>query len=102
MKDFDDQLLDILLVLDSSLDTISTLRGIYEEYCYSDVEDNQERGYDFIQRALKEKEQDAILNRKKIETLHNKVKGTINLVNDSLRQHFISDADHCIPSSRVS
>ncbi|MCJ1242727.1 hypothetical protein MMC14_010736 [Varicellaria rhodocarpa] len=87
LKDVQDQVIDILVVLDSTSDTIESMIEKYKQFnqdCddpqgnYSDIE------FDAIQSALQEKRREVFLNRKKVETLHTKVRGTISLLSDLL------------------
>lgn len=82
LKAFEDQLIDILVVLDSTSDTISSLREKYQEFCQEmkpSFED-QKKGVDTISRALEEKQREVLLNRKRVEALHTKIQGTMSLV----------------------
>lgn len=83
LKDFEDQLTDIVLVLDSTHDTITSLLEKYQQFC----RDNSSletacnpSDFDPIESALQEKQRDVRSSRRKIETLHTKVRGTTDLV----------------------
>lgn len=83
VKDLEDELFDIKLVFDSLHDTIDgLLRNYNRHWLFSDNSSKQdgERDFDCIYQALHEKSKDVMLNRKKLETLHIKLKGTIKLV----------------------
>lgn len=81
LKIHEDQLIDILVVLDSNLDTIVSLKEKYREYCQEVV--LFPAGHftiDAINNALEEKQQEVLLNRKKIGALQTKIRGTMSLV----------------------
>ncbi len=80
LKHLEDQVIDILLVLDATCDTVVALHEKYKQFCLSAEHDVETDEIDFIETALSEKQQDVISNRKKLETLHSKVQGTTNLV----------------------
>lgn len=83
LKDFEDQLTDITLVLDSTHDTIVSLLEKYQHFCRdycTMAEDASRRDFDPIDCALQEKQRDVRSSRQKVETLHTKVKGTTDLV----------------------
>ena len=78
---FEDQLIDIFLVLDSTLDTISSLKERYQEFCLEmKPPELQANRLDSIGCALKEKQREVLLTRKKVEALHTKIQGTMTLV----------------------
>ncbi len=85
LKDFEDQLVDILLVLDTTHDTILSLLDKYKQYC-SDcrrhLECIDDQNFDSIESALGEKQRDVKSTRRKIETLLAKIRGTTKLVSD--------------------
>lgn len=82
LKGFQDEVVDILVVLDSTLDTIAFMIEKYKQFCRdistsTDLADNE---LDPIQLALHEKQQEAYTSKKKVEASHTKVQGTISLV----------------------
>lgn len=83
LKDFEDRIVDILLVLDSILDTISSLAETYKQFCL-DLNTNEEGQadgeFDSVAFRLQEKLREVISSRRKVENLHTKVQSTINLV----------------------
>ncbi|MCJ1263928.1 hypothetical protein MMC22_003798 [Lobaria immixta] len=87
LKDIEDQIIDILLVLDSTSDTISSVAEMYKQFCqgsskiYEDLNDDE---FDLISFSLQEKQRDVVQNRKKIETLHAKIQGTATLLSSLL------------------
>lgn len=87
LKEMEDQLIDVLLVLEATRDTIKTLLENYQQYCRDTshrLEDGFDEGYDPIDCALQERERDIDSNRRKVETLYTKIQGTTNLVRDRL------------------
>ena len=83
LKDFEDRIIDILLVLDSILDTISSLAETYKQFCLDFNTNKENRGdddFDSVAFRLQEKLQEVTSNRRKVENLHTKVQSTINLV----------------------
>lgn len=83
LKDFEDQLTDITLVLDSTHDTIVSLLEKYQQFCRdycTMAEDVSRRDFDPIDCALQEKQRDVRSLRQKVESLKNKVNGTTALV----------------------
>lgn len=81
LKAFEDQLIDILIVLDSTLDTISSLREKSQEFC-REVKPflEYQANLDAISCALEEQQREVLLNRKKVEALQTKIQGTMSLV----------------------
>ena len=83
IKDFEDSIVDMLLVLDSTIDTISSLVENYKRFCL-DTEANpvgtNSEDFDPVAFAFQEKHREVIFNRKKIETLQTKVQGMSSLV----------------------
>ena len=84
LKDLEDELLDILLVFDSLYNTIQALLRHYNQFCLASEVESKNDAFDYISDALSEKSEDVVLNRKKIQSLHTKVKGTIELVSSGL------------------
>lgn len=83
LKAIEDEIMDTLLVLDSTSDTILSVSKMYKHFSHDspatshDVNDDE---FDFISSSLNEKKLDVDHNRKKVETLHVKVQGIANLV----------------------
>ena len=83
LKDFEDLLIDHLLLLDSTAETIASLSESYYSYCRackplshdSSVEDS-----DMIILTLQEQDREVLSSKRKIETLHKKVQGSFQLV----------------------
>lgn len=82
LKELDDQILDVILVLDSTNDTILSLIQNYRRFrqdpCVWEVPDGG--SCDSIDFAFQEKLRDVSSSRKKAQTLHAKLKSTIELV----------------------
>ena len=86
LKDFEDLLIDNLHILDSTLDTIDSLLKNYENYCNTrsaSVHGASGTDLDLIKVALDEQKLEVRSSRLKIETLHRKVQGSIQLVSFS-------------------
>ena len=87
LKDLEDQIIDIMTVLESTKDTIVSLLEKYSQ-CRRDfgrgVDMSDDAGFDPIDFALREKRRDVDSNRKKVKTLHVKIKSTIELVSRNL------------------
>ena len=83
LKDFEDRIIDIILVLDSTYDTVLSLCDRYNQY-RQDVGDKAEgfgdNGFDYLDFALQEKQRDVESNRRKVQTLRTKVQSTTELV----------------------
>ena len=83
LKDLEDEIIDVLSVLDSTADTISSLAEMYKQFCRNslaisqDVDDDE---IDLISLSLQEKQRDIIQNQKRVKTLQAKIRGTANLV----------------------
>ena len=87
LKDLEDQMVDIILVLETTVDLILTLQGQYMQFNRdsgrkSEKVDDNEDWADAIGIAFQEKQKDAISSRRKVETLLAKVKGTVKLVRE--------------------
>lgn len=83
LKDFEDQIIDVLLILRSTSDTIVLLAEKYRLFLYETKyvsEDRNELVLDSIAFALQEKEREVGHNKRKVESLHTKVQGATNLV----------------------
>ncbi|KAL8688219.1 MAG: hypothetical protein Q9218_005818 [Villophora microphyllina] len=87
LKDSEDSLIDNLLILDSTLDTITSLLSVYNRFC-QDCGTQLENGYvdevDLIEMALQEQHRVVSSYRKQIETLRMKVQGSIQLLSSLL------------------
>lgn len=83
LKDLEDQILDVILVLDSTNDTILALLDNYRRFrqdpCVWGQHDDDGR-FDIVHYAFQEKLRDVSSNRKKVRSLHAKLKSTIDLV----------------------
>ena len=94
LKDLEDQIIDIMTVLESTKDTIASLSERYNQ-CRRDlgreVDVSDDAGFDPIESALQEKRRDVVFNRKKVETLHIKIKSTIELVSRHVFLYFCSN-----------
>lgn len=77
LKQMEDKVLDVMIIFDSTLDTITNLLEQYKAWCAtrSVIGD-----YDNIANGFQEQCREISLNRKKIETLHQRLKGTASLV----------------------
>lgn len=83
MKDLEDQIIDVILVLDSTSDFILSLHEMYRQFCRDHDKnrgDPDNGGFDTIDVALQERNKVVISSRRKMDTLHSKVKGTMKLV----------------------
>src|SRR6266536_5020206 len=86
LKQVEDKILDVKTVLDSTLDTVSSLIEKYtdltkaEDVTYVTFSEPTTPQRDFILFALQEKKREIVLIRKKIDVLHAKVQGTTKLV----------------------
>ena len=83
LKEFEDRLIDILLIFDATYDTITCILDRYHRFrngCDSILYDGNDMESDFIVCALQERRKDVLFSRNKVKTLHKKVQGTTNLV----------------------
>ena len=82
LKELDDQILDVILVLDATNDTILSLLDNYRQFRQDSCiwEEPGDGVQDAIEFALQEKLKDVSSSKKKVETLHAKLKSTIDLV----------------------
>ena len=82
LKEFEDQILDVILVLEATNDTILSLAESYRRFRQDPClwEEPGDGVHDAIDYALQEKLRDVSSSRKKVETLHAKLKSTIELV----------------------
>ena len=83
IKDLEDQIIDVRLILDNTYDTTITLIQKYEQYCLIATKSsiNMDESVDSIRLSLEDKMRDIELARRKIDALQKKLKGTISLVN---------------------
>ena len=87
LKELEDQILDVVLVLDSTSDTIVSLIENYRRFS----QDHRLLGRcdggnnDAIDLAFQEKHRDVHNSKKKVQTLHAKLKSTIELVSSRSR-----------------
>ena len=79
IKQIEDYVLDIFVVLDSSQDTLSTILSKYKDFVQL-RESTPTEAEDPVMLALLEKDREIELCRQKLKTLHMKVKGTMQLV----------------------
>ncbi len=87
LKQMEDKILDLLIIMDSTLDTIDSLSQRYREFRSATtvaVERAPLLDGDSISFALAEKRRDVLLYRSKVEALRAKVKGTTNLVGSKI------------------
>ena len=86
LKDIEDLLIDNLLILDSTFDTITSLLNNYQSFCEDQRGKAPETSVDtvdLITVALQEQQREVSSSKRKIETLRRKVKGSIQLVSES-------------------
>ena len=85
LKEFEDRLIDLLLIFDATCDTITSLLDKYQDFCMgcdSTSDDGDRTESDFIVCALQERQRDVHSSRNKVKTLYKKVQGTIHLVSN--------------------
>ena len=84
LKELEDQILDVILVLDSTDDTIVSLIENYRRFrqdpCVCMWEEPGDVESDAMIVAFQEKQRDVYSSKKKVQTLHAKLKSTIELV----------------------
>ena len=83
LKDFEDLLIDNMLILESTRDTISSLLNNYQSYWHKSQHESREYDTmddDLIIIALRERMNEVSSSSRKIVTLHRKVQGSIKLV----------------------
>lgn len=83
LKDFEDLLIDNMLILDSTRDTISSLLNNYQSYWHNSQHESKKYvtgDNDLIIIALRERMSEVSSSSRKIDTLHRKVQGSIKLV----------------------
>ncbi|OLE52324.1 MAG: hypothetical protein AUG51_18620 [Acidobacteria bacterium 13_1_20CM_3_53_8] len=83
LKQLEDTLLDIVIVLDSTLDTVTALLERYQSSLLS-IEIRENNAYpqtkDEIVRSLLEKQREISLFKTKVDAIRSKVQGTTQLV----------------------
>ncbi|MCJ1475517.1 hypothetical protein MMC13_004180 [Lambiella insularis] len=84
LKMLEDQVIDISTVLGTTSDTINALVQKYGQCQSSKDSLRLHEELDDIQYALQDQDREVSLNRKKMEALHQKVNGTINLLSSLL------------------
>lgn len=83
LKDLEDPFIDVLLILDSTMDTIKSLVSAHTNYsrcCRTGSDEVEFDDSDLIAIALKEQLQEVASHRKQVQALHQKVQGMIQLV----------------------
>ena len=87
LKDFEDRVIDIIMVLDATIETITSLHEKYNQfrfYASRDLEDSSDENFDAIDLALQEKQHEVESNRRKVQNLRTKVQSTTELVSEWL------------------
>lgn len=83
LKQVEDKILDLLIIMDSTLDTIDALSRAHQELCSVTAMQHPDWSpikNELISFGLAEKRRDILLYRSKIEALRSKVKSTTKLV----------------------
>ena len=83
LKDFEDRLVDSMLILDTTADTIASLSRNYQSYCRACKtlsHDVTMEDPDTVLLTLQEQGREVESSKRNIETLHRKVQGSIQLV----------------------
>ena len=83
LKQIEDSIIDISIILDSTLDTVNTLLERYQASHrreHSNIDTNEHFDVDDIEIGLLEKRRDVLLFRAKIDAIRSKVQSTIKLV----------------------
>jgi hypothetical protein len=86
--------LDVKTVLDSTLDTVSSLIEKYTDLSRLEVSHrgiNAELERDSIVFGLQEKCREVVLTRKKVDVLHAKIQGTMKLVSSVLSFYIVAN-----------
>ncbi|KIV80796.1 hypothetical protein PV11_08272 [Exophiala sideris] len=88
LKQLEDSIVDVQLILDSTLDTVETMLVNYTEMFIKTHPQNEGQsnfpGQDLIIRALQEKRREVKLLKTKVEALRTKLAGTTELVSTLL------------------
>jgi hypothetical protein len=83
LKQLDDKILDLLIVMDSTLDTIDSLTRVYQEVWSTVATQHPDRSppeNDPVSFGLAEKRRDILVYRSKFHALRSKVNSTTKLV----------------------
>jgi hypothetical protein len=85
LKQIEDEIADMLLCLDSTLDTVSTFLEMYDQTFNGqlesiDISSSTHHSFDIIAASLREKTKEVSYTRKKAEALLSKVQNTRTLV----------------------
>ena len=83
LKQVEDKILDLIIIMDSTLDTIDALSRAHQELCSLMAMQHPDRGpikNHLISFGLAEKRRDILSYRSKIEALRSKIKSTTKLV----------------------
>ena len=80
LKELEDQVLDVLVVLDSTSDTISSINEHYQQMSRGWKACENGADMDPIILALRAKQREVNLTRIKVQALHTKIRGTTSLV----------------------
>ena len=94
LKQVEDKILDVKTVLDSTLDTVSSLIEKYTDLSRLEVNHrgiNAELERDSIVFGLQEKGREVVLTRKTVDVLHAKIQGTMKLVSSILSFYIIAN-----------
>jgi hypothetical protein len=73
---------DLILCLDSTMDTLTTFEEMYERFRHDSDESRPMRALDAIAVALKEKVKEILYTKRKAEALQSKIQNTRTLVRD--------------------
>ncbi|MCJ1394648.1 hypothetical protein MMC18_007528 [Xylographa bjoerkii] len=86
LKDLEDQIIDVLLILDSTHDTVVAFIDKYEQFCH--IANNSfidiDESLDSIKLALHEKQREVKLLTRKMKAMHKKVEGATSLLSNLL------------------
>lgn len=98
LKDSEDRLINNLLILHSTLETITSLVSVYNQFrrdCGTGEEDGCADKIDLIEMALQEQHREVGSYRRQMETLRMKVQGSIHLVKVLPTQHIRRNSCVC-------
>jgi hypothetical protein len=87
LKQVEDKILDLLIIMDSTLDTIDSLARVHQEVWSTVTTQNPDQRLpenDLVGFGLAEKRRDILVYRSKVEALRSKVKSTTKLVSTVL------------------
>ena len=85
LKDLEDRTIDVRNVLDSTGDLIGSIIDQYKQFRWDSqggTHEQEDGEFDSIESALREKQKDVMAYKKSMETLHTKLKSTIETVGD--------------------